>query len=303
MDRCLDSIEKQTYTNYELIIIDDCSIDNSYISLLEYKKKSNLNITLLSTEKNSGPGAARNLGIKYAKGKWLAFCDSDDWYDYRFLEKMYRTAKGNNADLIMCDSYQVFSNGKILKCGYTEVIPEEPSPKSALIFSRSSLCRLLVNKELFRFFDIPNLYYGEDVATIPQLIINSNKIKVLKEPLYYYQFRKESSSNGSVGEISKSFLKVFNILEEILEEGFEEELEYLGIRDILYAATLNGFKASLNNREIKKIILPFVGKYPNWPQNKYAKNFEWKKKIYLKCIEGNLLFLNRLYAAIHKILI
>ncbi|PWX16163.1 hypothetical protein CYK66_10230 [Clostridium perfringens] len=88
MKRFFESFENQTMKNFEIIIIDDCSSDGSYQKLLEFIKTIKLNIKVLKTSKNSGPGNARNMGIKAAKGEWITFVDNDDWVDKCLLEKV-----------------------------------------------------------------------------------------------------------------------------------------------------------------------------------------------------------------------
>ena len=79
MQRCLESLERQQYKNFEVIVVDDSSTDDSYYQLKMYAQNSELNMTVVSNEKNRGPGYSRNVGIKLAKGRWISFCDADDW--------------------------------------------------------------------------------------------------------------------------------------------------------------------------------------------------------------------------------
>ena len=80
------SVQNQTYENWELIIIDDCSTDNSEEILKKYSLEDN-RICYLKNEKNSGAAVSRNRGLRKAKGKWIAFLDSDDLWDKEKLEK------------------------------------------------------------------------------------------------------------------------------------------------------------------------------------------------------------------------
>ena len=83
--RCVEKLEEQTFKSFEVIIVDDCSNDNSVKLLEEVRDKSSADISIIKLEKNSGPGVARNVGIKNARGRYLAFCDIDDYYDPHFL--------------------------------------------------------------------------------------------------------------------------------------------------------------------------------------------------------------------------
>ena len=90
MERGLRSLEEQSFSDFEVIFVDDCSTDDTYSRLITYQQSSTMNISVFRNEKNSGPGEARNNGIKRAQGEYLAFLDSDDWYEKDFLQKMYK---------------------------------------------------------------------------------------------------------------------------------------------------------------------------------------------------------------------
>ena len=86
MEKYFESFLEQKYTNFELILIDDSSTDDSYEKLKKYASTSTLNIKIFQTEKNSGPGLARNIGIEKATGEWITFVDNDDWVTEDFFD-------------------------------------------------------------------------------------------------------------------------------------------------------------------------------------------------------------------------
>ena len=99
INRCVDSILAQSFSNFELILIDDGSPDKCPEICDEYSKKDKRIRVIHKT--NAGVSAARNTGIKVAKGKWLMFCDSDDYVSSNWCEKMYNSA-------IILGLYQIF---------------------------------------------------------------------------------------------------------------------------------------------------------------------------------------------------
>ncbi|MCG3714138.1 glycosyltransferase [Arcobacter lacus] len=109
----IDSVLKQTYKKWEMIIIDDASPDNSNKLVEEYLRKDN-RIKLIKLVKNVGPAKARNEGIKQAKGKYIAFLDSDDIWLPKKLEKQVKFMEDNNL-LVTCSSYYTIdeNNNKI----------------------------------------------------------------------------------------------------------------------------------------------------------------------------------------------
>ena len=97
---CLNSILKQTYQNFEIICIDDCSTDSS-LEILEYFQIKDSRIKILKNDVNSGPGFSRNKGLNIAKGKYISFLDSDDWFSSDAFEILIEIAEKNNTDILM----------------------------------------------------------------------------------------------------------------------------------------------------------------------------------------------------------
>ena len=101
----IDTIEKHK-DSYEIILVNDCSPDNSGKILEWYAKKDN-RIKVISRDKNGGLSTARNTGLDAASCEYIYFIDSDDWIDSHFVKKMLAKALDENADIVMCDCYFV----------------------------------------------------------------------------------------------------------------------------------------------------------------------------------------------------
>ena len=112
---CLDSLINQSFKDFEVICIDDGSTDKSYKILEEYSQKDS-RIKVLKQEHN-GAGAARNLGIEIAKGKYIQFLDSDDYFEPNMLEELYNTAEKFGADMAVCSARKVDEAGNIVESG------------------------------------------------------------------------------------------------------------------------------------------------------------------------------------------
>ena len=102
LSTCINSIINQSLKDIELILIDDCSSDNSYTIMEEYAKKDS-RIKIYKNSNNIGTGATRNKGIKIAKSDYISFVDADDYISQNLLEINYEAAVKNNADIIMID--------------------------------------------------------------------------------------------------------------------------------------------------------------------------------------------------------
>lgn len=108
LHKCISSVLSQTLSDFELILVNDGSTDNSGEILDEYAKKDN-RIKVIHKE-NQGVSAARNDGIKEACGEYIGFIDSDDWIEPSMYEKLYSLAKNNDAEIVMCDAVTVYDD-------------------------------------------------------------------------------------------------------------------------------------------------------------------------------------------------
>ena len=113
LPKCLDSLVNQTLEDIEIILVNDGSLDNSGKIANEYSKKHKDKIIYLEKE-NGGLSDARNYGIPYATGEYIAFLDSDDYIDIDAYKQMYEKAKKEDADFLECDFIWEYPNKKII---------------------------------------------------------------------------------------------------------------------------------------------------------------------------------------------
>ena len=105
--KCFDGLEKQIFKEFDVIVIDDFSTDNSLNILYKIKQKSKLKIKVIEMKQNVGPGEARNVGIKASDSEYLAFCDSDDYYEENFLYCLYNKAVEKSSITITSNSLKI----------------------------------------------------------------------------------------------------------------------------------------------------------------------------------------------------
>ena len=108
INRCIDSIIEQTYTNLEIILVDDGSTDNSGSICDEYAKKDN-RIKVIHKE-NGGVSSARNVGLDTAIGQYITFVDSDDYIEKKYCEILLKTLKKQKADCVACGYNRIYKN-------------------------------------------------------------------------------------------------------------------------------------------------------------------------------------------------
>ena len=197
LDKCINSIINQTYTNIEIIIINDGSTDNSYEICKSYKDKR---IKLYSI-KNKGLSGARNYGISKSKGKYLAFVDSDDYIEKDYIEVLYNNLIKEDADLSCCSLYEVFKNeikNKSKKDKYYVMNSYETIEKT---FTDEGLnvyvWNKLYKKELFKNIKFPVNKNSEEIYVMYEIISLCEKVVYESIPKYYYVQRKNSIVNDT----------------------------------------------------------------------------------------------------------
>lgn len=187
----LKSIINQTYKNWELIIVDDCSTDNTVEIIKEFDDKR---IILLENEKNSGAAISRNRALREAKGEWIAFQDSDDLWEAEKLEKQLRYMKDNRYDFTYTDYRIITPEGEMLP--YICTGPDKVTKRKLYNYCYFSTITVMYNREKVGLIQIEDLKKNNDYA---MWFKAAEKVKMYRLPecLSYYCKRTNSISSGS----------------------------------------------------------------------------------------------------------
>lgn len=189
---CIESVQKQEYTNWEWIIVDDCSSDNS-LGIIEDYIKSDERITLLRLNENSGPAIARNAGIEKAKGSYLTFIDSDDLWLPNFLEVSMSHEKQSSGFVFA--SYHRFDEDMNPK--YKDfIVPLEVTYFDILKTNSISCLTAFINIERLGKLYMPEVRYRQDMGLWLQYLKQIDVAKGIKEPLAIYRIREASHSRN-----------------------------------------------------------------------------------------------------------
>lgn len=205
LERCINSVVNQTYTNLEIILVDDGSPDNCPQMCEDWKKRDS-RIKVVH-KKNAGLGMARNSGIEAATGEYICFFDSDDYVKRDIIEKCVRIAKSKHADIVIYGFSDVNPSGEIIKtmvpttkkdyyCGdevQNTFLPDLIAPnivtgeKSNLWMSAwcSFYSMELIKKTNWRFVSEREII-SEDIYSLLDLYKNVNSVCVINEALYLY---------------------------------------------------------------------------------------------------------------------
>lgn len=198
----IKSIQNQTYKNWELIIVDDCSTDNSLEVIRSFSEPR---IRLLQNKKNSGAAISRNYALREAKGKWIAFLDSDDTWAPEKLEKQIQFMEKNNYSFTFTD-YRICLNGEWMP--YVNTGPNVVTKKKMYDYCYFSTITVMYDRETIGLIQIANLRKNNDYAMWLKAIEKSNAYR-LPECLSFYIKHGGSVSSGSKVKLIKWHYKLF----------------------------------------------------------------------------------------------
>lgn len=295
--KCIDSVLAQTFTDFELILVNDGSKDHSLDICKEYAEKDK-RIRIVDKE-NGGLADARNAGLDAAKGKYLEFIDADDWIEPDLLEKCVTKLHETDADIVIFDIYQYFvATGKkeVLSHPYDQNQVYSLSDHPEMITKmKNAAWNKIYRVSLFRENQIryPWGYNYEDLGTTYRLLARADKIAFVNEPLYdYLQDRP--------GNLTHLFnMSVYCVLDMIkltiddykrlgIYEKYYEELKFLGGINILECLkkTRDCTDYAMADEFIKVCFWYMKNTWPEFPKckyNIYREKYDW--------IYGNPLFL------------
>ncbi len=234
LDETINTVLDQTYTNWELILVNDCTTDKSLDIINKYAKKDK-RIKIINQEENGGPAITRNTGIDIAKGKYICFIDADDKWDKDKIEKQIEFMKENDI-AFSYHSYE-FSNEKCEPSGKKVIAKKRMSYKHALKNNIISTITVMfdsskIDKSLIK---MPNLKYVEDTATWFKILRNGYIAYGIPNIFSYYRRIPNSSSSNKL-RTQKSLWNLYRN---------EEKLSVINSLNCLFWKNLNAVKRRL----------------------------------------------------------
>ena len=251
--RCLDSIVNQSFTDFEVIVVNDSTPDKAMDIVAEYARCAS-RFVIINKMQNEGSMKARESGYKRARGEYIVFCDSDDYLDERYLEILYKTIVEECAEMALSGYYYVDCQGCILY-----------ERKYALPFGNDRLSvfkALLMNiiphmlwgcifkRELFVKYSYScfmNQTHGEDMLLFYEIVNHINKAVVTNVPLYYYCQNMSSATNVRLTDesLKKRLFMGDYWLQYMLSLCVCVDLVYKKAFDDMYVKILSGYKLKI----------------------------------------------------------
>jgi len=189
------SVIAQTYVDWELIVVDDNSEDNTYEIVKELAKEDD-RICLIRNDQNVGAAQSRNKAMDICRGTYVALLDSDDiWYPEK-LEKQITLAEKEHADIVYC-SYAIVDENREKKCN-DFIVPESITLESALAKSVISCSTALLGPTVVEKYRFPLDFYHEDLAMWLQLLGDGMKASGVTEVLAEYRLRRNSRASNKI---------------------------------------------------------------------------------------------------------
>ncbi|MBS4205798.1 glycosyltransferase family 2 protein [Lederbergia citrea] len=303
LDKCVKSILKQTFSDFELILVNDGSTDNSLSICKKYRQQDSRVIVI--DKKNEGSVATRRKGVESSRSNYILFVDADDWIDRKMIEELYNETK-NNLDIIVCNTYKVLGKGLIKQKNHSiyfkedKIYNKEKVKKDLVVaylhghpfpaFLHGKLFKEELVRNSGKYLDRIS-FLGDDLFYNLEMFLKADRVKVIDKPLYYY--RLGGLTSKYMPSLFDDMVNGFEIQKEVVDQYFQstKEIEYNGICIML----LNTFKTCLYNLfisdltklEIKERIREYVNHCSVIESIHNTGSIRFFSKEYLNAINHN----------------
>ena len=216
LHRCVDSLLAQTFQDYEILLVDDGSPDRSGEICDEYAKKDS-RVRVFHKE-NGGVSSARQCGMDNARGEYTIHADPDDWVEPEMLEELYKKAKEEDADMVICDYYINYRRKQIYKQQKPSSLNHDAIMRQLLLQQLHAACwNKLIRRDLMSIFRISfplNMTIWEDMFVICNLLMHD--VKVAYVPMAFYHYDCYINKNSLIHSTSrKNVLSQVNFINNV----------------------------------------------------------------------------------------
>ena len=297
LKNCIDSLLKQNFEDYEIIVINDLSPGNAEEIIKSYNDKK---IVYIKNKTNKGIGYNRNLGIKKAKGEYVCFIDSDDYVKEDFISKMYNYSKENNLDLCVCDYVNVDEEGNKLKefnLSNFGITNYEENNKILCEINLAPWNKLYKKDMLVKNkIEFSETLKYEDLSFVALSIKNSKKIGKINEQLNYYTIHNNSETTTRDKRVFDIF-KQLDIVRNEYKNG--KYLDELTVSVLLNYTIQQRYQI---DKDTQSKFIDDAFKYLNDNNIDYKHSEYIKNRSFLKSLIEKNKFITKIYCKIYSML-
>ena len=283
LERCLQSVVTQLMNDIELIVVDDGSTDQSQKIMNRYADEYPRQVTALK-KTSSGTGEGRNAGIRRARGRYVAFIDSDDYIEPGYVDSIIREINNHDPDMIIIDYNRIYTRPRNVfeqiyrfnrRRIYSGVVNIESQPELLATAEVAPWLRIIRRSIFVSHSDIffSRSRLGEDLEASLKWYLHTVKIRVLDKKLYNYVIKP-----GSLNFVSDNLLDYLQVLKSVCSyyrrqqqfESFYPQLEYLFTKHLIIAGLLRLWSAGGNDSYavFRKLREGLLAEFPGYAKNK-----------------------------------
>lgn len=241
---CLGNLMHQTLPDIEFILVNDASTDQSLSILLDCERAFSDKVILINSERNSGPGGARNIGLSYASGEYIGFVDSDDVPDIAMYEKLYQRAVSGGYDMVDGLYFNEETDTLVLQTADNCTGVLDAFKRSELISGGGYLWSRIFKRELFEGLVFRENTILEDMETLMLLFMRTRRLGTVKELVYKY-----CASSGSASKLSnpvRYHCAIRDAMAAIADTILPLD-DYAGVQDAIEYSILHLYQCGLVN--------------------------------------------------------
>lgn len=274
------SLKNQTYQDFFVCFVDDCSEDESVKYIKDNEFNFNERIKLIQSDKNEGPGLARNRALNEdLPGEYIIFLDVDDYFENDYFEKMINVAETNNVDLVICGLDRVEQDGNIL-CQEMIRNPEGKISDISNCEIFAYMIPVLWNK-LFRKSCLSGTRFqdaarSEDTVFILENLPKIKSVQFINQVLYHYVIRNNTMTASLNEQMYDSMLRAFCYVAKLYsrDNRYKPYYEILETQAFIRCAVGGTYRLAFNNIKLaryyeQKARIYFDNYFPNWRKNSY----------------------------------
>ena len=288
---CIDSVLLPERGDYEIVLVNDGSTDDSGQIAAEYAARYPETIRLITTE-NGGLGAARNVGLEHANGDFVFFLDSDDKLAEGALEEILTELKPDR-DMLIFDFLSVNPDGSVIErmagCGKAGAVSLAEYPD--LLLAYPSGCNKICRRSLFLDSGIrfPGRVWYEDLRTMPKLYTLTDRIYATGKVWYLYLLRPGSITNSA--KLQRN-LEIIDAVDDLLGyykdmglyDAYRTQLDYVAFYNMFLTGSVRVCLADPKSPVLPQLKETFLSRFPDFGENAYIRSMSKKHRLLTKLL-------------------